>query len=74
MIDKIKEYITAEQNKLERSIIATPASMKDLDAFATANNGANDVILQHMAIQFGYKMAMQAMEHQVNQVSKDSPV
>ena len=74
MIDKIKEYITAEQNKLERSIVATPASMEDLDAFATANNGANDVILQHMAIQFGYKMAMQAMEHQVKQLSKDSPV
>ena len=48
--------------------------MKDLDAFATSNNGANDVILQHMAIQFGYKMAMQAMEHQVKQLSKDSPV
>ena len=70
MIDKIKEYITAEQNKLERSIIATPASMEDLDAFCKANNGSNDVVLQHMAIQFGYKMAMQAIEHKVKQLSK----
>ena len=70
MIDKIKEYITAEQNKLERSIIATPASMEDLDAFCKANNGTNDVVLQHMAIQFGYKMAMQAIEHKVKQLSK----
>jgi len=70
MIDKIKEYITVEQNKLERSIIATPASMEDLDAFCKANNGSNDVVLQHMAIQFGYKMAMQAIEHKVKQLSK----
>lgn len=70
MIDKIKEYITAEQNKLERSIIATPASMEELDAFCKANNGSNDVVLQHMAIQFGYKMAMQAIEHKVKQLSK----
>lgn len=70
MIDKIKEYITAEQNKLERSIIATPASMEDLDAFCKANNGSNDVVLQHMAIQFGYKMAMQAIEHKVKQLHK----
>ena len=70
MIDKIKEYITVEQNKLERSIIATPASMEDLDAFCKANNGSNDVVLQHMAIQFGYKMAMQTIEHKVKQLHK----
>ena len=73
-MEELKEYIQEENSKLERSIIATPASMEDLDAFSRANNGSNDVILQHMAIQFGYKMAMQAIEHKVKQLSKSSPV
>ena len=71
-MEELKEYITLENKKLERSIIATPASMEDLDAFCKANNGSNDVVLQHMAIQFGYKMAMQAIEHKVKQLSKIS--
>ncbi len=70
MLDKIKEYIKEEVDKLDSSIVATPDSMEALDAFSKANNGSNDVILQHMAIQFGYKMAMEAIQHKVNQLDK----
>ena len=63
---EIKEYIQSEIDKLDRSIVATPDSMVELEAFAFANNGSNDIVLMHMAVKLGYKMALNAVEHKVN--------
>ena len=45
--------------KLDRGIVATPASMNDLRAFASANNGSMDMLLVHQAMQYGMKIALQ---------------
>ena len=63
---EIKEYLQSEITKLDRSIVETPESMEELEAFAFANNGSNDVVLMHMAVKLGYKMALNAVEHKVN--------
>jgi hypothetical protein len=57
-VTELKEIISKELNKLNRSIVATPDSRENLDSFAKANNGSSDIILTQMAIQFGYKLAM----------------
>jgi len=57
-IAELKETISKELNKLNRSIVATPNSRENLDAFANANHGSSDILLTQMAIQFGYKLAM----------------
>ena len=65
---EIKEYLQSEITKLDRSIVETPDSMAELEAFAFANNGSNDVVLMHMAVKLGYKMALNAVEHKVNTI------
>ena len=57
-VTELKEIISKELNKLNRSIVATPRSRENLESFANANNGSSDVLLTQMAIQFGYKLAM----------------
>lgn len=56
-----QDFITAELAQLERSIVATPISREYLESFAEANNGSSDLILTQMAFQFGYKMALDAI-------------
>tara|TARA_R110000787_G_scaffold2384_3_gene9585 strand:+ start:703 stop:909 length:207 start_codon:yes stop_codon:yes gene_type:complete len=57
-VTELKEIISKELNKLDRSIVATPNSRENLESFAKANQGSSDVLLTQMAIQFGYKLAM----------------
>jgi len=57
-VTELKEIISKELNKLDRSIVATPKSRENLESFSNANHGSNDVLLTQMAIQFGYKLAM----------------
>ncbi len=56
---ELKEYIDKELAKLEKSIVATPATRERLDNFAKSNNGEMDYLLTQMAVQFGYKLAME---------------
>jgi len=58
----MKEYITQELEKMDRFIVATPSDVGDLRAFARANNGCNDLLLMQMAINFGYKTALENLE------------
>jgi hypothetical protein len=55
----VKEYIDNQLKTLERGFVATPATADDLEAFARANGGSMDIILMQMAIQYGYKMALE---------------
>jgi hypothetical protein len=47
---------------MDRFIVATPSDVGDLRAFARANNGCNDLLLMQMAINFGYKLALENLE------------
>ena len=70
-VEKLNEYIALEASKLDRSIVATPSSMGELEAFAYGNHGSNDIVLMHMAVKLGYKMALNAVEYKVRQLNVD---
>lgn len=43
---------------VNRSIVATPKTRQELDAFSNANYGSNDTLLTQMAVNYGYKIAI----------------
>ena len=59
---EINKYITTELGKLDKYIVATPEDRDYLERFAGANGGSADLILMQMAIQFGYKMALENVQ------------
>ncbi len=58
-MQNVKEYIANQLKTLDRGFVATPETANDLEAFARANNGSMDIILMQMAIQYGYKLALE---------------
>ena len=58
----MKDYITQQLYMLDRGLIATPQTREDLESFAKANQGSNDTLLMQMAIQYGYKLALEQLE------------
>jgi len=56
---ELNEFVASRMNELDRGIVATPANRENLEAFAKANQGSMDILLMQMAINFGYKMAME---------------
>ena len=59
---EINKFITKKLGELDRYIVATPENRDYLESFAKANNGSADLILMQMAIQFGYKMALEDVQ------------
>ena len=56
----VKDLIKEELKKVSgRSIIATPESREQLDNFAKGNKGSMDVVLTQMAVQYGFKIALE---------------
>ena len=58
----MKEFLERELFKMNRGLVATPNTREDLEAFARANQGSMDIVLMQMAIQFGYKMALENIQ------------
>ena len=58
-MQNVKEFIDNQLKTLDRGFVATPATANDLEAFARANNGSMDIVLMQMAIQYGYKLALE---------------
>ncbi len=58
----MKDYITQQIIMLDKSIVATPRTREDLESFAKANQGSSDMILMQMAMQYGYKLALENIE------------
>ena len=59
---ELREFIAGRFNELSRGIVATPNKREDLEAFAKANQGSMDILLMQMAINYGYKMAMEDVQ------------
>ena len=55
----VKEFIQVQLKTLNNGFVATPETRDNLEAFARANNGSMDIILMQMAIQYGYKIALE---------------
>ena len=58
----IQNYIYQEMKMLDRGIVATPANREYLESFAKANQGSMDILLMQMAMNFGYKLALQNVQ------------
>ena len=65
-----KVFVEEMLKGLDRSIIATPETRKDLEAFAKANNGSMDIVLMQMAIQYGMKIAFESVQSVMNGLEK----
>jgi len=59
---EVKEFVETMLKGLERGIVATPESQEQLEAFAKANNGSMDIVLMQMAMQYGMKVALEAVQ------------
>ena len=66
----VKEFIEWEETVLDRAIIATPVSRFQLEMFVKSNNGVNDFLLMQMAINFGYKLALDNLKAKYNEQEK----
>ena len=58
----IQNYIEEEMRMLDRGIVATPQNREYLESFAKANQGSMDIRLMQMAINFGYKIALENVQ------------
>lgn len=65
----MKEFLERELFSLNRGLVATPNTREDLEAFAKANQGSMDIILMQMAINFGYKIALENVQEKLQEVA-----
>ena len=62
----MEKFLERELFSLNRGLVATPNTREDLEAFAKANQGSMDIILMQMAINFGYKIALENVQEQLH--------
>lgn len=62
MNKELIEYIEGEFKMLDRGIVATPGTREYLESFAKANNGSMDILLMQMAMNYGYKLALENVQ------------
>ena len=70
-VKKLNEYFASEFKMLDRGIVATPDSREYLESFAKANQGSMDLLLMQMAMNFGYKLALENVKEEVTNLTKD---
>ena len=70
-VKKLNEYFTSEFKMLDRGIVATPDSREYLESFAKANQGSMDLLLMQMAMNYGYKIALENVKEEVTNLTKD---
>ena len=74
MTKDVQEIFAIEFKRLQGGIVATPNSREDLESFARSNQGSMDLVLMQMAIQFGYKMALENLQEDLELLDKVSNV
>jgi hypothetical protein len=65
----MKEFFEAQFKMLDRGLVATPNTREDLEAFAKSNQGSMDIVLMQMAINFGYKIALENVQEKLQEVA-----
>ena len=66
----MEKFFEEQFRMLDRGIVATPNSREDLEAFAKSNQGSMDILLMQMAMNFGYKMALENVQQQLTNVNQ----
>lgn len=62
----MEKFFEEQFKMLDRGFIATPNTLEDLEAFTKANHGSMDFLLMQMAINYGYKIALENVQEQLN--------
>lgn len=65
----MEKFFEEQFRMLDRGIVATPNTREDLEAFAKSNGGSMDIILMQMAMNFGYKIAMENVQEELMKVA-----
>ena len=65
----MEKFFEEQYRMLDRGIVATPKSREDLEYFAKANQGSMDILLMQMAMNFGYKMALENVQEELMKVA-----
>jgi len=58
-MSELKNYLEEQFKMLDRGIVATPDSREYLESFANANGGSADLLLMQLAMNYGYKIALE---------------
>ena len=61
-MSELKNYLEEQFKMLDRGIVATPDSREYLESFAKANGGSSDLLLMQLAMNYGYKIALENVE------------
>ena len=69
-VNDLKVFVNSELNSLDRGLVATPQTRKDLEMFSQANQGSNDYLLMQQSIQFGFKLAMESISKLIEDKEK----
>ena len=64
-MNELQDYINKELASLDRGLVATPKTREYLESFAKANQGSMDILLMQMAINYGYKIALENLKIQI---------
>lgn len=64
-MNELQDYINKELASLDRGLVATPKTREYLESFAKANQGSMDILLMQMAINYGYKIALENLKLQI---------
>ena len=70
----MEKFFEAQFKMLDRGLVATPNTRKDLEAFAKSNQGSMDIVLMQMAINFGYKIALENIQEELHKSSTKTKV
>jgi hypothetical protein len=62
----LQNFLEEQFKVLNRGIVATPNRREDLESFAKANCGSMDILLMQMAINFGYKIALENVQEELS--------
>ena len=65
-MSELKNYLQEQYKMLDRGIVATPDSREYLESFAQANGGSADLLLMQLAMNYGYKIALENVEETLN--------
>jgi len=62
----MEKFFEEQFRLLDRGIVATPDTREDLEAFAKSNRGSMDILLMQMAMNYGYKIALENVQEELN--------
>lgn len=65
-MSELKNYLQEQFKMLDRGIVATPDSREYLESFANSNGGSADLLLMQLAMNYGYKIALENVEETLN--------